>query len=164
MVNMPFFQGSRRAVIRVQQLPHAEGIPLPEYKTEHAAGMDLIAALAEEETIFLAMGERVLVPTGLTMEIPVGFEGQIRPRSGIALSYGVTVLNSPGTIDADYRGEVKVILINHGTAPFEIRRGDRIAQLVVAPVTAVRFVMSEQLNDTARGTGGFGSTGHVAAE
>lgn len=159
MMNMPFFQGSRRAVIRVQRLPHAEGIPLPEYKTEHAAGMDLIAALAEEETIFLAMGERVLVPTGLAMEIPVGFEGQIRPRSGIALTYGVTVLNSPGTIDADYRGEIKVMLANLGLETFTIERGTRVAQLIVAPVTRASFDVVTELADSDRGSGGFGSTG-----
>ncbi|MGF1620550.1 MAG: dUTP diphosphatase [Rhodomicrobiaceae bacterium] len=159
MVNVPFFQGSRRAVIRVQRLPHGEGIPLPEYKTEHAAGMDLIAALAEEETIFLAMGERVLVPTGLAMEIPVGFEGQIRPRSGIALTYGVTVLNSPGTIDADYRGEIKVMLANLGLETFTIERGTRVAQLIIAPITRASFEIVTELAGSDRGSGGFGSTG-----
>jgi dUTP pyrophosphatase len=157
--SMPFFQGGRSAVIRVRRLPHAEGLPLPEYQTERAAGMDLIAALAEDETIFLPMGERVLVPTGLIMMIPPGFEGQIRPRSGIALTYGVTVLNSPGTIDADYRGEVKVLLANLGLETFTIERGTRIAQLVIAPVVRASFELVTQIEDSARGGGGFGSTG-----
>jgi dUTP pyrophosphatase len=121
--------------------------------------MDLIAALAEDETIFLPMGERVLVPTGLALEIPAGFEGQIRPRSGIALSYGVTVLNSPGTIDADYRGEVKVMLVNLGLETFAIERGTRVAQLVIAPVVRATFDVVAKLEETPRGGGGFGSTG-----
>lgn len=159
MLKKTFFQSSKQPVIRVQRLPHAEGLPLPEYQTEHAAGMDLIAALAEEEMIFLAMGERLLVPTGLAIEIPPGFEGQIRPRSGIALTYGVTVLNSPGTIDADYRGEIKVMLVNLGLETFTIERGTRIAQLIVAPVSRASFEVVTELEDSARGGGGFGSTG-----
>ncbi len=159
MIGMPFFQNARQPVIRVQRLPHGEGLPLPEYQTDRAAGMDLIAALADDETIFLPMGERALVPTGLAMEIPQGFEGQIRPRSGIALSFGVTVLNSPGTIDADYRGEVKVLLANLGLETFTIERGTRIAQLVIAPVARASFNLVTELADSTRGGGGFGSTG-----
>jgi dUTP pyrophosphatase len=150
MLNRPFFQSFRQPVIRVQRLPHAEGLPLPQYQTERAAGMDLTAALAEDETIFLPMGERALIPTGLAMEIPAGFEAQIRPRSGIALNYGVTVLNSPGTIDSDYRGEVKVLLVERGT---------RIAQLVIWPVARAAFELVAELDESARGIGGFGSTG-----
>jgi dUTP pyrophosphatase len=159
MISMPFFQTGRSALIRVKRLPHAEGLELPGYQTPHAAGMDLMAALAEDETIFLPMGERVLVPTGLMLEIPPGFEGQIRPRSGIALTYGVTVLNAPGTIDADYRGEVKVLLANLGLETFAVERGTRIAQLVVAPVTRATLELVDELGETSRGRGGFGSTG-----
>lgn len=159
MLNMPFSRNGRHAVIRLQRLPHSEGLPLPSYQTERAAGMDLIAALAEDETLFLPMGERVLVPTGLALEIPAGFEGQIRPRSGLALNYGVTVLNSPGTIDADYRGEVKVLLANLGLETFAIERGTRIAQLVIAPVARASFEVVARLEDSTRGVGGFGSTG-----
>lgn len=159
MLTMPFFHSAKTAVIRVQRLPHAEGLPLPQYQTERAAGMDLIAALAEDETLFLPMGERALVPTGLIMAIPAGFEGQIRPRSGIALTYGVTVLNSPGTIDSDYRGEIKVLLANLGLETFTIERGTRIAQLVVAPVARASFELVTELDESARGGGGFGSTG-----
>jgi dUTP pyrophosphatase len=159
MLNMPFFQSGRSAVVRVKRLPHFEGLPLPAYQTERSAGMDLMAALAEDETIFVPMGERLLVPTGLMLEIPPGFEGQIRPRSGIALTYGVTVLNSPGTIDADYRGEVKVLLANLGLETFTIERGTRIAQLIIAPVTRATLEVVTELADTSRGGGGFGSTG-----
>ena len=156
---MNLFQGIRRTVVRVQRLSHGEGLPLPSYQTEGSAGMDLIAALDEEETIFLPAGERVLVPTGIALEIPQGYEGQIRPRSGIALTYGVTVLNSPGTIDSDYRGEVRVMLINLGLETFAIERGTRVAQLVIAPVTRVTLELTEELVESERGTGGFGSTG-----
>lgn len=156
---MNLFQGSKRTVIRVQQLPHGVGLPLPSYQTEGSAGMDLIAALDEEETIFLPAGERVLVPTGLALEIPHGYEAQIRPRSGIALTYGVTVLNSPGTIDSDYRGEVRVMLINLGLETFAIERNARIAQLVIAPVTRVTLEQTDELVNSDRGSGGFGSTG-----
>lgn len=155
---MALFQ-SRHPVIRVRVLPHGEGLGLPDYKTEHAAGMDLQAALGEDETLFLPMGERVLVPTGLSMELPVGFEAQIRPRSGLALNYGVTVLNAPGTIDADYRGEVKVLLINHGLNTFAIERGTRIAQMVIQPVVRASLELAGELSETIRGIGGFGSTG-----
>lgn len=156
---MNFFQGTRRTVVRVQRLSHGEGLPLPAYQTEGSAGMDLIAALAEEETLFLPGGERALVPTGIAIEFPAGFEGQIRPRSGIALTYGVTVLNSPGTIDSDYRGEVRVMVINLGLETFAIERGTRIAQLVIAPITRATIELAEDLTDSDRGKGGFGSTG-----
>jgi dUTP pyrophosphatase len=156
---MPFFQSGKNPVIRVQVLPHAVGMALPQYQTAHAAGMDLSAALPEDEMMFLPMGERALVPTGLAMEIPAGFEGQIRPRSGIALTYGVTVLNTPGTIDADYRGEIKVLLVNLGLETFTIERGTRIAQLVIAPVSRATLQVVPALEDSSRGGGGFGSTG-----
>lgn len=145
--------------IGLKRLPHGEGLPLPAYQSADAAGFDLVAALAEDGPVTLAPTGRAMVPTGLVLEIPSGFEGQVRPRSGLAAKHGVTVLNTPGTIDADYRGEVKVILINLGEAPFTIARGERIAQLVVAPVTRVRLVEVDALGETARGTGGFGSTG-----
>jgi len=145
--------------IAITRLLHAEGLPLPAYETEHAAGMDLRAAVAEAAPLTLRPGERDAVPTGLAMAIPPGFEGQVRPRSGLALRSGVTCLNTPGTIDADYRGEVKVILINLGEADFTIRRGDRIAQLVIAPVTNATWSEVATLDETTRGQGGFGSTG-----
>jgi len=141
--------------IQILTLPHGRGLALPARATAGAAGADLVAA--EETTI--APGTVNAVATGIAIAIPQGYEGQVRPRSGLALKHGVTVLNAPGTIDADYRGEVKVILINHGREPFRIARGDRIAQLVVAPVTSTRFERVEALTDTARGQGGFGSTG-----
>ncbi len=159
MLNRPFFQSFRHPVIRVQRLPHGDGLPLPHYQTERAAGMDLLAALAEDETIFLPAGERALIPTGLAIEIPAGFEAQIRPRSGIAVSYGVTVLNSPGTIDADYRGEVKVLLVNLGLETYPVERGARIAQLVIAPVSRASWEVVTELEESRRGGGGFGSTG-----
>ncbi len=150
---------SARLAIQVQRLAHGEGLPLPAAQTEHAAGMDLLAALPADAPLVLAPRARAAVPTGLAMAIPPGYEGQVRPRSGLALKHGITVANSPGTIDADYRGEVKVILINLGEAPVTIGRGERIAQLVIAPVTSAELVVSADLSDTARGTGGFGSTG-----
>ncbi len=145
--------------ISVQRLPHGEGLALPRYETEGAAGMDLIAAVPEAEPLVLQPGARAMVPTGLAIALPKGFEAQVRPRSGPAAKNGITCLNSPGTIDCDYRGEVKVILINHGPEAFTITRGTRIAQMVIAPVT--RAVLSEvqSLDETARGAGGFGSTG-----
>lgn len=143
--------------LEICRLPHAEGLPLPAYQTRDAAGFDLTAAVSEPLT--LASGERTLVPTGLTMALPGGHEGQVRPRSGLAAKHGVTVLNTPGTVDADYRGEVKVILINLGPDPFVIERGMRIAQMVIAPVVQVDFAEVDALSDTTRGTGGFGSTG-----
>lgn len=150
---------TRTIEIGVKRLAHAEGLALPAYQTEEAAGFDLVAALPEAEPIDLAPGARTLVPTGLVFEIPPGYEGQVRPRSGLAMKHGVTVLNSPGTIDADYRGEVKVILVNLGEATFRIARGERIAQFVAAPVTRARLVVVEAVGDTVRGSGGFGSTG-----
>jgi dUTP pyrophosphatase len=146
-------------IIPIRRLPHAEGLPLPAYETAAAAGMDLRAAVADEEPLILRPGARAMVPTGLAFAVPIGFEAQVRPRSGLAAKAGVTCLNSPGTIDADYRGEVKVILINHGEEDFHIRRGDRIAQLVIAPVAQALWAEVEDLEETARGAGGFGSTG-----
>lgn len=140
-------------------LPHFEGLSIPAYETPDAAGVDLAAAVGEDEPVILLPGERALIPTGLAMEIPQGFEAQIRPRSGLAIKHGITALNSPGTIDADYRGEVKIILINHGSEPFVIERGMRIAQMVVAPVIQASFMISANLSQTRRGAGGFGSTG-----
>ena len=141
----------------LQRLPHGADLPLPAYETEGAAGLDLRAAIGGPVT--LAPGERALIPTGLAMQLPEGFEGQVRPRSGLALRHGVTVLNAPGTVDSDYRGEVSVVLINHGSEPFTVTRGDRIAQLVIAPVTHARLSEVETLSETARGAGGYGSTG-----
>ncbi|HTJ56814.1 MAG TPA: dUTP diphosphatase [Devosiaceae bacterium] len=145
--------------IAFRRLPHGADLPLPARQSAHAAGADLLAAIADGEEVEIAPGDRALVACGFCMAVPVGYEGQVRPRSGLAAKHGVTVLNAPGTIDADYRGEVKVILINHGDEPFIIRRGDRIAQLVVAPVTAFAFDEAEDLDKTARGENGFGSTG-----
>jgi dUTP pyrophosphatase len=145
--------------VRVLRLAHGEGLPLPSYQSAHAAGLDLLAALAEDAPIELKPSDRALVPTGFVIELPEGYEAQVRPRSGLALKDGVTVLNSPGTIDADYRGEVRVLLINLGAETFMIQRGDRIAQLVVSPVTRVEIVASDTLGATERGGGGFGSTG-----
>ncbi len=143
--------------VLLQRLPHGEGIDFPHYATDMAAGADLRAAI--EETLTLEPGEARLIPTGLAMALPEGYEAQIRPRSGLALKHGVTVLNTPGTIDADYRGEVGVILINHGDVPFVIQRGDRIAQMVIAPFVQASFEEAESLSETARGSGGFGSSG-----
>ena len=145
--------------IPIVRLPHAKDLPLPAYETAHAAGMDLRAAVPEDQPIVLKPMAREAVPTGLTMAIPEGYEGQVRPRSGLAIRSGITCLNSPGTVDADYRGEVRVILINLGAEDFTIRRGDRIAQLLIAPVTRAEWRETERLDDTARGAGGFGSTG-----
>ena len=145
--------------IPVVQLAHAHGLPLPAYETVGAAGMDLRAAVEEDAPIVLKPGARVMAPTGLAFAVPPGFEAQVRPRSGLAAKAGVTCLNTPGTIDSDYRGEVKVILINLGEEDFTIRRGDRIAQLVIAPVTQASWSLVARLEDTERGAGGFGSTG-----
>ena len=145
--------------IAIKRLPHAEGLPLPAYETAHAAGMDLRAAVPEDAPLILRTGDRHAVPTGLAMAIPPGFEGQVRPRSGLALRHGVTCLNSPGTIDADYRGEISVLLVNLGDAPFVVRRGERIAQMIVAPVAQAELVKVAALPSTERGDGGFGSTG-----
>ncbi|MEK9662301.1 MAG: dUTP diphosphatase [Alphaproteobacteria bacterium] len=145
------------ATIAVTRLPHGADLPLPAYASADAAGMDLVAAI--EETLVLEPGARALIPTGIAMAIPAGFEVQVRPRSGLALKNGITVLNTPGTIDADYRGEVGVILINHGGEAFSIERGMRIAQMVVAPVTQTNWQEVDVLPESARGAGGFGSTG-----
>lgn len=145
--------------IHVAPLPHFEGLALPAYETADAAGMDLRAAVPDGEPLTLAPGHRAMVPTGLTIALPAGHEAQVRPRSGLAAKHGVTCLNSPGTIDADYRGEVKVILINHGQEPFVIKRGERIAQMVIAPVTRSELKVVSSLDETQRGAGGFGSTG-----
>ena len=141
--------------IRLKRLPHGEGLPLPSYATDHAAGLDVIAA----EDITLVPGARHAVATGFAIAIPHGYEVQVRPRSGLALKHGITCLNTPGTIDSDYRGEVKVILANLGAESFEVKRGERIAQLVPAPVLKTVFVQTDELDSTARGGGGFGSTG-----
>jgi len=141
----------------VQILPHGEGLALPAYQTEHAAGLDLRAAV--ERAVTLSPGGRALVPTGLALAIPPGYEGQVRPRSGLALRHGLTCLNTPGTIDADYRGEVQVLLINLGQEPCTIERGDRIAQLIIAPVTRAELTVVSKLPESTRGAGGFGHTG-----
>ena len=143
--------------IAVTRLPHNVDLPLPGYETAQSAGMDLAAAI--DAPVILAPGGRAMVPTGLAIALPAGYEAQVRPRSGLAAKNGITVLNTPGTVDADYRGEVKVILINLGEDAFEIERGMRIAQMVIAPVTQARFAEVETLSETARGSGGFGSTG-----
>jgi dUTP pyrophosphatase len=145
--------------VEIRQLPHGEGLPLPAYQSADAAGLDLIAAIPEAAPVTLQPGRRALVPTGLIIALPSGFEAQLRPRSGLAARQGITLLNSPGTIDADYRGEVSVLLINHGDTPFTIRRGERIAQMVIAPVVQVELVRVTALAATDRGSGGFGSTG-----
>ena len=145
--------------VEVQRLPHAEGLALPAYQSAHAAGLDLLAAVPEDTPLTMQPGQRALVPTGLMIAVPPGHEAQVRPRSGLAFKHGVTVLNSPGTVDADYRGEVSVLLINHGDEPFTIRRGERIAQLVIAAVTQANLVVVAALTSTDRGSGGVGSTG-----
>jgi dUTP pyrophosphatase len=145
--------------IDVCQLPHGEGLALPAYQTAHAAGLDLLAAVPADAPLVLAPGKHAMVPTGLTIALPKGYEAQVRPRSGLAARHGVTVLNAPGTVDADYRGEVAVLLINHGPEPFTIRRGERIAQMVIAQVARADFVSVTELSSTDRGAGGFGSTG-----
>ena len=145
--------------VPVQILDHAQGLPLPKYETALAAGCDLLAALPEGVTVTLAPGERTLVPCGIALALPAGYEAQVRPRSGLALRHGVTVLNAPGTIDADYRGEVGAILINHGQSDFIIERGLRIAQLVLAQVSQAEWQETANLDETERGAGGFGSTG-----
>ncbi|WP_455874413.1 dUTP diphosphatase [Rhizobium yanglingense] len=148
-----------RPQLNLVRLPNGEGLDLPSYETSGAAGMDLRAAVADNEPMTLAPGKRALVPTGFIFEIPDGYEAQVRPRSGLAFKHGITCLNTPGTIDSDYRGEVKVLLVNLGDEPFEITRGMRIAQMVIAPVTQVRVAEITESTTTARGAGGFGSTG-----
>jgi len=145
--------------VAITRMPHAEGLELPAHETSASAGLDLRAAVPMDEPVTLAPGDRDLLPTGLKMALPEGYEGQVRPRSGLAHRHGVTVLNSPGTVDADYRGEVKVLLVNHGAEPFAVERGMRIAQLVVAQHARVSWVERDALEETVRGPGGFGSTG-----
>jgi dUTP diphosphatase len=145
--------------VDVRQLPHGEGLALPAYQTAHAAGLDLLAAVPDDTPLILAPGRHALVPTGLTIALPAGYEAQVRPRSGLAAKHGVTVLNAPGTVDADYRGEVGVLLINHGEAPFTVRRGERIAQMVIAQVARAELIAATALPISVRGSGGFGSTG-----
>ena len=151
-----------RVPVAVRRLPHLGDLPLPDYETDAAAGVDLLAAVGED--VILAPGGRALIPTGFAIALPAGYEAQVRPRSGLAARDGVTVLNAPGTIDADYRGEVKVILINHGERPFTVTRGMRIAQMVVAPVARLAWSEVAELPATARGEGGFGSTGVAAGK
>jgi dUTP pyrophosphatase len=141
------------------RLPHGEGLDLPAYETTGAAGMDLRAAVGADETLVIAPGKRALIPTGFIFEIPEGYEGQVRPRSGLAFKHGITCLNSPGTVDSDYRGEVKVLLVNHGDQDFQIERGMRIAQIVIAPAIQVAVRETGLASETVRGAGGFGSTG-----
>jgi dUTP pyrophosphatase len=150
---------SSSIIIEIRVLPHGEGLALPAYQTAHAAGLDLLAAVPDGAPLVLAPGRHAMVPTGLSIAVPEGYEAQVRPRSGLAARHGVTVLNSPGTIDADYRGEVCVLLINHGLEPFTIRRGERIAQMVIAAVVRAEFRVATALTTTERGSGGFGSTG-----
>jgi dUTP pyrophosphatase len=150
---------SNGLTLQILRLPHAQDLPLPRYETEGAAGLDLVAAVAAESPVNLRPGGRALIPCGIVIELPEGHEGQVRPRSGLALKHGITVLNAPGTIDSDYRGEVSVLLINLGDTAFEVGRGLRIAQLVVAPVTRVLPRETERLTPTRRGAGGYGSTG-----
>jgi dUTP pyrophosphatase len=145
--------------VEVMRLPHAADLPLPEYQSELAAGLDLLAAVAADAPVTLAPRSYAMIPTGLCIALPPGTEGQVRPRSGLAAKHGVTLLNSPGTIDADYRGEIGIILINHGAEPFTVTRGMRVAQLVIAAVMQARIRVVSQLSPTARGAGGFGSTG-----
>jgi dUTP pyrophosphatase len=143
--------------VAIERLNGSEDLPLPRYMTDHAAGMDIVAAVAAE--VVIAPGGRALVATGIAIALPEGYEAQIRPRSGLALRSGVTLVNTPGTIDADYRGEIQIIMINHGTEPFVVRRGDRIAQMIVAPVCRVLWELNAGLPSSARGSGGFGHTG-----
>jgi dUTP pyrophosphatase len=150
---------SERVEVRVTRLPHGADLPLPEYQSALASGLDLLAAVPADAPIELAPGARALVPTGIAIALPAGFEGQVRPRSGLAARHGVTVLNTPGTVDADYRGELQVILVNLGAGPFIVSRGMRIAQLVVAPVQRIKLVEVDALDTTVRAQGGFGSTG-----
>jgi len=156
---MTLATGLAAPTIAVVQMAHAQGLPLPAYETSGAAGMDLRAAVEDEAPVVLRPGSRAMVPTGLCIAVPAGFEVQVRPRSGLAAKAGITCLNSPGTVDSDYRGELKVILINLGAEDFIIRRGERIAQMVVAPVVQAAWQLVDSLDETARGAGGFGSTG-----
>jgi dUTP pyrophosphatase len=144
--------------VKIKMLSGSEGLQPPSYETAHSAGMDIRAAVTD--SVVLKPGERQLIPTGFAMALPPGFEAQIRPRSGLAIKHGITMLNSPGTIDSDYRGEVKVIAVNHGSEPYTVNRGDRIAQMIIAPVVQARMIQTESLDNTDRGDGGFGSTGN----
>jgi dUTP diphosphatase len=150
--------------VKIKRLSHRRGLPMPRYESDDAAGFDLAAAVANKSPIRLAPGERALIPTGLIFELPQGFEAQVRPRSGLALKHGISVLNSPGTIDSDYRGEVQVLLINLGQQDFTVHRGDRIAQLIIAPVTQAKLSIATTVSGTKRGAGGFGSTGAKTAK
>ncbi|MCT7376104.1 dUTP diphosphatase [Chelativorans salis] len=159
MVSSPTSTSVIGPTLGVVRLPHAEGLPLPAYESTGAAGMDLRAAMPEDRQVILLPGKRALVPTGFILEIPEGFEGQVRPRSGLALRHGITCLNTPGTIDSDYRGELQILLINLGEEDFALTRGMRIAQLIIAPVTHVAVEERGSAGETVRGMGGFGSTG-----
>jgi len=150
--------------IPVLRLPHGDGLPLPAYQSAHASGADLVAAIPEDAPVTIAPGDRALIPTGIALALPRGYEGQIRPRSGLALNHGVTVLNAPGTIDADYRGEVQIILVNLGRNSFTVERGARIAQLVITATMQALFCESANLDETTRGVRGFGSTGTASGE
>ena len=150
---------AEQVTVAVKRLAHFKGLALPAYETDQAAGLDLRAAVPADAPVELFPGDRALIPTGLAIALPPGYEAQVRPRSGLALKHGITCLNSPGTIDADYRGEIGVILINHGRTVFVIERGERIAQMVIAPVTRLEWAPADALPDTVRGAGGFGSTG-----
>jgi dUTP pyrophosphatase len=151
--------GDRRVEVRIMRLAHAADLPLPQYQSALAAGVDLLAAVAAEAPVTLAPGARALIPTGIALALPAGYEGQVRPRSGLAARHGVTVLNAPGTVDADYRGEVQVVLANFGNEPFVVSRGTRIAQLVIAAAQQVALLEVDALDSTTRGQDGFGSTG-----
>ncbi len=148
-----------KTICQIKRLEHGKGLPLPEYKTEHAAGMDVYAAIAEATPLTLQAGGRAIIPCGFAMALPQGYEAQCRPRSGLAAKHGISLVNTPGTIDSDYRGEVKILLINHGSEAFTIKRGERIAQIIIAPITQSQWQEVSELSDTARGKGGFGSTG-----
>lgn len=154
----------KSVTVKIARLPHSEGLPLPAYQSAGAAGLDLLAAVADDAPVILAPGARAPIPTGIAIALPPGTEGQVRPRSGLAARHGITVLNTPGTIDADYRGEILVILVNFGSDSFEVVRGQRIAQLVVAPVLRARLLAKKALKRTKRGTKGFGSTGKGAID
>jgi len=154
--------GGEDIEVRIVRLPHGVDLPLPEYQSALAAGLDLLAAVAADAPVEIAPGSRALIPTGVAIALPPGHEGQVRPRSGLAIRHGITVLNSPGTVDADYRGELQVILVNLGTETFIVRRGMRIAQIVIAPIQRARVVEIKNLDVTERAAGGFGSTGTLA--
>jgi dUTP pyrophosphatase len=151
--------GDRRVEVQIMRLAHGADLPLPQYQSAHAAGLDLLAAVSAEAPVVVPPGGRALIPTGIAIALPQGYEGQVRPRSGLAARHGITVLNAPGTVDADYRGEIQVVLANFGGEPFAVSRGTRIAQLIIAPVQQVTLVETVTLDSTARGQGGFGSTG-----